>query len=295
MSNELSIKGFFNRDAVKSKFQELLGEKSQGFMASVLQVTSQNHLLAKADPASVYTSAMMAATLDLPINQNLGFAWIVPYKNHKTGKFDAQFQMGWRGFVQLAQRTGQYAKINVVEVYESQFKSFNPLTEDLEADFSIVGEGPIVGYCGYFKLINGFEKTVFWTREQCENHGNKYSKSFKNGPWRDNFDAMAKKTVLKNMLSKWGILSIEMQDSIRVDQSVIIETDDGLEGTTIDTDYVDAKETELTEVNDETFEQIKTSIEMGMTTTVEINTQYDISEAQEKELMQIESNSKNGK
>jgi recombination protein RecT len=187
-------------------------------------------MLKNADPISVYNAALMAATLDLPINQNLGFAWIVPY-----GKA-AQFQLGVKGLVQLAQRSGQYLNINVIEVYENQFESFNTLTENLNAKFDLPGEGKIIGYAAYFKLINGFEKTCFWTTEKVIQHGKRYSKSFNNGPWKTDFDAMAKKTVLKSTLSKWGILSIEMQTAVKIDQSVI--NDDQGESVT----YVDHEE-----------------------------------------------------
>lgn len=219
------IKMLFDGNGIKQKFQELLGEKAQGFTTSVLQVCMNNKLLAKSNPMTVYNAACIAATLDLPINNNLGFAWIVPYNG------EAQFQMGWKGFVQLALRTSQYKAINVVEVYENQFKSYNALTEELIADFSKDGEGSVVGYCGYFRLVNGFEKTVYWTKEKVLKHANKYSQAFKKkdsvSPWNDEdqFDSMAKKTVLKNMLAKWGILSIEMNKAIQADQGVINNED----------------------------------------------------------------------
>ncbi len=148
------------------------GKKAQGFISSVLQVINGNKLLNKVDPNSVVNAAATAASLDLPINPNLGFAWIVPYK----GK--AQFQIGWKGFVQLALRTGQYKRINSIEVYENQFKSFNRLTEELTADFDIVGEGEIVGYAAYFMLTNGMEKMTYWSKEEVINHAKKYSKAY---------------------------------------------------------------------------------------------------------------------
>lgn len=211
------IKALFEGQLIKSKFQELLGKKAQGFITSVLQVVSNNKDLEGVAPLSVYNAAATAATLDLPINHNLGFAWIVPYKGQ------AQFQIGWKGFVQLAQRTGQYLKINVIEVFQNQYKSFNHLTEELDADFATEGTGDVVGYVAYFKLINGFEKTVYWTKAKVKKHAEKYSKAFKNAtsPWNTEFDKMAKKTVLKNMLSAWGILSIEMQKAMVLDQAVI--------------------------------------------------------------------------
>lgn len=254
--NAPSIKDFFAREGVQKKFNELLGRRAPGFMTSVLQVVSGNNYLASATPESVYTSAAMAAALDLPINNSLGFAWIVPYNTSVNvngqwvKKVLAQFQIGWKGFVQLAQRTGQYTRINVCEVYENQFVSYNRLTEELNADFDKVGEGPVVGYVAYFKLINGFEKLVYWTAEKVREHAEKYSQSYgkADSPWTKHFDAMAMKTVLKNTLSKWGILSIEMQQAVVYDQAAgeWSDTEDGGEavlypdGTgTVDDDTVD--------------------------------------------------------
>lgn len=232
--SELTVKGIFERDSVKEKIVEMLGSKATGFITSVLQVTSNNNLLAKADPKTVYNAAMMAAALDLPINQNLGFAWIVPYKGQ------AQFQMGWKGYVQLAQRTGQYLKINVTPVYENQFETWNSLTEELKADFSVHGSGKVVGYAAYFKLINGFEKTVYWSHEKVFEHAKRFSQSFNQSfsPWKSDFDAMAMKTVLKHTLSKWGILSIEMQKANVSDQAVVNNYE------TEDVDYVDNGDSE---------------------------------------------------
>lgn len=231
-TNQVAVKDFFLRDDVKKKFQELLGQKSVGFITSVMQVVNNNKLLQSASPSSIYNAAAMAATLDLPINQNLGFAWIVPYGNQ------AQFQVGWKGIIQLANRTGQYKAINVVEVYENQFKSYNRLTEELDADFTQEGSGNIIGYVAYFKLLNGFEKTSFWTIEEVKKHAQQFSKTYKqsNGVWSTSFNAMAKKTVLKNTLSKWGILSIEMQNAVIADQAIINDVE------TLDVDYIDSGE-----------------------------------------------------
>lgn len=226
----LTIKGLFNDDKVKNRFNEMLGKKAPGFITSVLQLVSTSKDLSSVDPISIYNAAAIAATLDLPINNSLGFAWIVPYQ----GK--AQFQIGAKGYVQLALRTAQYAKMNVIEIHQSRFISFNKLTEDLNVDFSKPAEGPIVGYCAYFRLINGFEKTVYWTLEEVIDHAKKYSKSFNNpkSGWKTDFEKMAKKTVLKNTVAPWGILSVEMQMAVQVDQAVINDAD------TIDVSYVDS-------------------------------------------------------
>lgn len=233
MENQITTKQFFEKENVKNKFKELLGKRAPQFITSVLQVINSSKLLANASPESVFNSAAMAATLDLPINQNLGFAWIVPYKGQ------AQFQMGWKGFVQLAQRTGQYHRINVTEVYANQFKGFNQLTEELDCDFKTEGTGEVVGYVAYFRTVTGFEKTVYWSKLKVNAHAMKYSQAYKSGtgmtPWKDadQFHEMAKKTVLKNALSKWGILSIELQHATITDQSVIKDAN------TLDVNYID--------------------------------------------------------
>lgn len=211
---QVTVKSLFSRDTVKNKFEEMLGKKTQGFVSSVLQIVSNNKLLAKADPMTILNAAATAASLDLPINQSLGRAWIVPYGNA------AQFQIGYKGFVELAQRTGQYESINAISVHANQFESFNYLTEELKGNFGIPGDGNVVGYAAHFKLLNGFTKTVYWTKEEVVAHGKRFSKSFGNGPWKTDFDAMAKKTVLKNALHNWGILSIEMQTAVLADQAV---------------------------------------------------------------------------
>lgn len=218
---QLTTKDLFAQKSIQQRFEAIMGKKAQGFISSVLQVTNSNKLLQNADPATVLNAAATAASLDLPINPNLGFAWIVPYKGQ------AQFQIGWKGFVQLALRTGQYHRINATEVYENQFHSFNRLTETLDADFNIEGEGKIVGYAAYFRLMNGMEKMSYWSVREVIKHAKKYSKAYEKAysPWQDEDQkhAMALKTVLKNTLSKWGIMSIEMQTAQLADQAVQVK------------------------------------------------------------------------
>lgn len=225
----LTAKSFFARGDVQSKFKELLGKKAQGFITSVLQIVASNDLLQKADPASVYQSAAVAATLDLPINNNLGFAYIVPYRTkQKDGSYKdvAQFQMGYKGFIQLAQRSGQFKTISASPIYEGQLISENPLT-GFEFDFTKRESDKIIGYAAYFKLLNGFEKTLYMTKKDLEKHGVRFSQTFKKGfgLWIDDFDNMALKTVIKLLLSKFAPLSIEMQKATITDQSLIIDAD----------------------------------------------------------------------
>ena len=234
------IKSLLSRDSVKKKFEELLGKKAQGFITSVLQCVSSNDLLSKADPASIYHAASVAATLDLPLNNNLGFAYIVPYnQKQKDGTYKqvAQFQMGYKGFIQLAQRSGQFKTISASPVYEGQIIESNPLT-GYKFDFTKKTSDKVIGYAGYFRLLNGFEKIVFSSVEELKSHGLKYSQTFKKGYglWNDNFDSMATKTVIKLLLSKFAPLSIEMQKAVVTDQAVINDEE------AIDVTYADNAE-----------------------------------------------------
>jgi recombination protein RecT len=221
---------FFEQASVQSKFESMLGKRAPQFITSVLQVVNSNKLLKSADPITIYTAAATAATMNLPINNNLGFAYIVPYKGQ------AQFQIGWKGFVQLAQRSGQFRTISSCEVYEGQVKSEDPL-KGVEFDWSAKTSDKVVGYAAYFELLTGFQKTLYMTVEQVQKHAGKYSQMYKKGfgVWKDDFDAMAKKTVLKLLLSKYAPLSIEMQNAVIADQSVVKDVD-GMEVEYIDND-----------------------------------------------------------
>jgi recombination protein RecT len=226
-TKDLQLKDLVNADYTKKRFAEVMGEKSAAFLASIMNAVRTNPALADADPKSVLSSAMVAATLDLPIDGSLGFAAIVPYRN--KGRAVAQFQIMTKGFVQLALRTGQYAAINVGAVYADEYHGSNIITgnvdiRQVQGGFrSQFDDSQIVGYVCYFRLLNGYECTRYWTVEEVKAHGKRYSKSFDNeyGLWRTNFDAMARKTVLKNTLSKWGILSTTMQMALKTDQAVI--------------------------------------------------------------------------
>lgn len=218
----MTIKLLFDQANVKKKFDELMGKRAPQFMTSVLQIVASNDLLKNADPMTVFNAAAVAATLDLPLNNNLGFAYIVPYNDRKAGKVVAQFQMGYKGFIQLAQRSGQFKTISSTPIYKGQLVEENPLT-GFVFDFTKKESDEVIGYAAYFALINGFEKTYYMTVDDVKKHANKFSQTFKKGfgLWKDEFDAMATKTVLKLLLSKYGPLSVEMQESVIKDQAVI--------------------------------------------------------------------------
>jgi recombination protein RecT len=229
MENQLqkSINSLLNEDSVKKRFHEILGQKANGFISSVIGAVKNNKMLIDADPQSILSAAVVAATLDLPIDSNLGFAAIVPYKN-KTGNIVAQFQMMYKGFVQLAQRSGQYKTINACEIYEGEIESFNRITGEINFNPANKKSEKIIGFASYFKLVNSFEKTLYMSVEDLNKHGKKFSQSFKKGYglWVDDFDSMAHKTVLKRLLSKYGILSIDMQNAVKFDQGIIKENGD---------------------------------------------------------------------
>lgn len=217
-SGGYTIKQLMGADSVKHRFEETLGKKAPQFMTSVINLVNSDANLQKCDQMSVVSSAMVAAALDLPIDQNLGYAWVVPYGNKAT------FQIGYKGYVQLALRTGQYKNINVIEIYEGELKSFNRLTEEIELDFESKVSDKVIGYVGFFELINGFQKTIYWSADQIERHKKKFSKT--GFAWKDNYDAMAKKTVLRNMLNKWGILSVDMQKAVTTDENAVKQDED---------------------------------------------------------------------
>lgn len=235
------IKNYFTQDVAQNKFKELLGNRASSFATSVLQVVASNKMLANADPQSVFNAACMAATLDLPINANLGFAYILPYNDKDKGQV-AQFQLGYKGFIQLAQRSGQFKTIAATPIYKGQLVSENPLT-GYTFDFTKKESDEIIGFAGYFSLINGFEKTIYLTVKELEKHGLKYSQTFKKGfgLWKDNFEAMAQKTVIKLLLSKYAPLSIDMQKAVISDQAVIKSMDNG----SVDVQYIDNNTTTL--------------------------------------------------
>lgn len=213
-----TLKALLATSNVRARFEDMLGKKAAGFMSSILSATANNKALATAEPMSVIGAAAIAASLDLPINQSLGFAYIVPYKGV------AQFQLGWRGLVQLAMRSGQYRTMNAVVIHDGQLVENDPFTGNMKFKNERASD-KVIGYLFYFQLINGFEKYTYWTKEEVEAHAKRYSQSYRGGtgPWKDDFDAMALKSVVKSALGKWGILSIELQTAIEKDQGVISE------------------------------------------------------------------------
>lgn len=255
MANELAVvdqvKSAISSDKVKKKFAEVLGKKAPQFLASVTNTVIGSTQLQKCDATSIMGAAFVAATYDLPIDSNLGFAAIVPYNNSKwnpqTRQYDkhmeAQFQIMYKGFIQLAIRSGYYKRMNYAVVYEDELKSYNPITGEIEfvEDFSQCTlraqgvEETVAGYYARFELTTGYVQELFMSRQAVDNHARKYSQAYrydikegkKSSKWSTDFQSMALKTVIKLLLSKWGILSVDMQRAIQDDQKVYDEDGNG--------------------------------------------------------------------
>lgn len=256
-STKDKLNDIFNSESVKNNLQEILGKRAATFATSVIQITQSNSMLKNAVPSSIVGAAMTSATLNLPLNNNLGYAYIIPFnERQKDGSFlvKAQFQIGYKGFIQLAMRSGQFKTIHCTDVRDTEIIGRNRLSGEIEFNWIEEEEErelkSIVGYVAYFRLTNGYEATLYMTIKNLEKHGGKFSQTFKKGYglWKDDFDSMAKKTVLKLLLSKYAPLSIDMQTARDSDQSTL---DWNEEEKTIETTYVDNKEPEKINVEQE--------------------------------------------
>lgn len=208
-----------SREGYQKRFNELLGKRAPQFIGSLVSMINDEPRMIQAfydSPNSIIKAALRAASYDLPIDPTLGQAYVVPFKN--KGKMEAVFILGYKGMYQLAVRTGVYKRINVVDVHEGELVKWDRLTE--EAEFKFVDDDeereklPIIGYCGYFELTNGMKKTIYMTRKQIENHEKKFRKGDYMGKgWKEDWESMAAKTVLRRLLGKWGLLSVNYQNA----------------------------------------------------------------------------------
>lgn len=244
----VSLQAYIRSGAVQQVIGESIGGDNAGnFTTSLLSVVNTNPVLQDCPPESIIKAAITAASMKLPIDPNLGFAYIIPYNNKVKTKETrqradgseyevtvenwqnvAQFQLGYKGFIQLAQRSGQFKRINSSDVREGEYIGTDRRSGEVEFDFiqddKERNAKKIIGYLGYFRLNNGFEKELYMTVEELTGHAKKYSKNYAKygtGLWKDQFDVMAKKTVLKLLISKYGALSTSLQQAIRADQASI--------------------------------------------------------------------------
>lgn len=218
------FKNALSAESVKNQFQNALQDSAPLFIASLIDLYSDTKMQ-KCEPKDVIMEALKAATLRLPINKSLGFAYLVPYdvKTRGTdGKWSKvtkpQFQIGYKGFVQLALRTGQYRYINADILYEGHVIERDMLSGAVHISGTAKNKKAI-GYFAYIEMVNGFQKILCWTRDEVIDHAKRYSKSYEyeTSAWKTNFDAMALKTVLRNLLGKYGIMSVEMIGALTSD------------------------------------------------------------------------------
>ena len=284
-----TLRELFNNPIIKTKIEQLVGKNSATFATSVMQIANSNTMLRKADPTSIFNAACMAATLNLPLQNGLGFAYIVPFRNNKERKVEAQFQIGYKGFIQLAQRSGQFKRLVALPVYKKQLlkKDFiNGFEFDWEQEPE-KDENPI-GYYAYFKLVNDFSAELYMSHDDIVKHAQRYSQTFKKGfgVWHDNFEAMALKTVMKLLLSKQAPLSVEMQQAVLADQAVVKDVENQ------EFNYADNIQNAefVAVVDDETFNNCKQSIINGETTLQDLcdSGAYEFSQEQIAELEAVE-------
>lgn len=215
---KVTIQSLVHNEEFVSKAQDILQDGTPQFMASVLTLANSNKLLGECDPIKLYNCCLMAAALKLPFNQNLGQAYIVPFKG------EPQLQIGWKGFIQLAQRSGQFKRINCSDVREGEIVKRDRLTGEIEFDWLEDAERekkPVIGYVAYFELLNGYQQTLYMSKAEVEAHAKKYSQTYKQGfgVWKDNFDAMARKTLIKRILNQFAPLSVDMAKAMEYDQA----------------------------------------------------------------------------
>lgn len=220
------INSLLDGEKMRARFNEILGARTPQFISSIVAVVNADTSLQKAlyeSPMTIIQAGLKAAVFDLPIDPSLGYAYIAPFNNSKkqadgtwVKKAEATFMLGWKGMHQLALRTGAYKTINVIDIREGELKSYNRLTEEVDVEFiddEIKRESlPVVGYLGYYKLVNGAEKTIYMSVDKIKKHEEKFRKGKEMGKgWRDDWDAMARKTVYRQLIGKWGVMSIEYQ------------------------------------------------------------------------------------
>lgn len=274
---KLGITAYLNQDAVKNQVQQAVGKNSMRFASSVISAVTVNPALKECDNNTILSAALLGESLNLSPSPQLGQYYMVPFENKKKGVKEAQFILGYKGYVQLAIRSGYYRKINVLPIKEGELVRFNPLEEEIEVnlieDEETRENAKTIGYYAMFEYLNGFRKAIYWTKKKMLAHADQYSQAFsvscstihtKYGDkkkvsfadyeagkydskdewmyssfWYKDFDAMACKTMIRQLISKWGIMSIEMQEAYDKDSAVIRE-----DGTP---DYVDNEPEDIIE------------------------------------------------
>lgn len=226
------LTAYLTNDAVKDQINNVVGGKNgDRFIASIVSAVQVNSDLQECTNPSILSAALLGESLKLSPSPQLGQYYMVPFRNNKKGCKEAQFQLGYKGYIQLAIRSGQYKKLNVLAIKEGELVRFDPLNEEIEVnlidDEEVREEAKTIGYYAMFEYTNGFRKAMYWSKKKMEAHALKYSKGYaaKKGYtfWEKDFDGMAYKTMLRQLISKWGIMSIDMQNAMESDMAVIHE------------------------------------------------------------------------
>ena len=234
-NQRLGITAYLTNDAVKNQINNVIGGKDgTKFIASVVSAVNNNPALQECTNQSILAAALLGESLKLSPSPQLGQYYMVPFNDKNKGKV-AQFQLGYKGYIQLAIRSGQYKKLNVLAIKEGELIHFDPLNEEIEVklieDEEAREQAPTIGYYAMFEYTNGFRKALYWSKKKMEAHALKYSKGYaadkRKGTswtfWSKDFDGMAYKTMLRQLISKWGIMSVEMQQAIDSDMAILHE------------------------------------------------------------------------
>lgn len=208
------MRDILDNAATKQLLQDSLKENAGAFAASILDLYNSDTYLQRCNPKQVFGECLKAVSLKLPISKQLGFAYVVPYGNVP------QFQLGYKGMIQLCMRTGEYKYINADVVYDGEYQGADKLTGHVDLNGERTSD-KVIGYFAYIETLNGFKKAIYWSKEKVTEHARKFSKSYNsnNSVWKSNFDAMAIKTVLRNLLSKYGVMSVEMANAFKAEET----------------------------------------------------------------------------
>ena len=271
-SQKQTFSAFLGTDAMKKKINEMVGgEKGQQFITAIISAVSTNPQLAECDNSTILSAALVGQALNLSPSPQLGQYYMVPFNDSKRGCKVAQFQIGYKGYIQLAIRSGYYKKLNVLAIKEGELIKYDALNEDIEVklieDEEEREKAQTIGYYAMFEYLNGFRKTLYWTKKHMEAHAEKYSMGYKAHKgytfWEKDFDGMAYKTMLRQLISKWGIMSVDMQKAMESDMAEIKE-----DGTYeyVDNDYeitepIQEEPQQSQEVVNDTKEQSKSTDE----------------------------------
>ena len=262
-NQRFGITAYLTQDAVKQQINNVIGGKDgQRFISAIVSAVNTNPALQECTNQSILSGALLGESLKLSPSPQLGHYYLVPFNDKDKGKV-AQFQLGYKGYIQLAIRSGQYKKLNVMEIKEGELEYFDPLNEDIKVNLMIYNwdareEAQTIGYYAFFELVNGFRKAIYWSKAQMVAHALKYSPGYKKDLdkgwkytfWSKDFDGMAYKTMLRQLISKWGVMSIELQNAFEADQAVINE--DGSK------DYVDVDDS-IIDVEPQQSEPVETT------------------------------------